>query len=274
MKRITFSLFVLFVLAALVPLANSQVCPAWVDQVSCLQQDAYNIVSNARRQNRVNQAVANLENLIFRNGYYGYYDGGVFNPVYDRNHRPISKREGAITGAAIGTPIGAGVGAIFDRPGTGALLGAGGGALLGLVLSGRGGDDKPVDCSKPVRKQKDREREICSAQAEQTRIAIAEQQAAITQQQIATQQDEAQRLAQTYYNRTGRPVDVRDVAGNLVADIPNGGSVELPESSGGYQAHMRFPVSLGKTDFRYADQRLAKDGSGFVFIAPTEGGGV
>src|SRR3989344_391262 len=173
--------------------ANAQICPSWVDQVSCLQQDAYNIVHNARRQSRANQAVANLERLIFRDGYYGYYDNGIFNPVYDRNRRPISKREGAITGAAIGTPIGAAIGSLKNHPGTGALFGAGGGALLGWVLSGRGDNDKSADCSKPVRKQKDRERETCSAIA-------AEQQAAFAQEQAQAELAERQRTAGRVYN--------------------------------------------------------------------------
>ncbi|MBI2669828.1 MAG: hypothetical protein HYX20_01630 [Candidatus Yanofskybacteria bacterium] len=227
-----------------------------------MQQDTYNIIHDARRQHEANLAISQIERLVFRGGYYGYDNGGTFVPMYDRYRRPIGRREATITGAGIGASIGTGIGSLKNRPGAGALLGAGGGALLGLVLSGRGGEDKPVDCSKKLNRK---ERETCSAIA-------AEQQAAILQQQIAIQQDEAQRLAQTYYNRTGRPVDIRDVIGNLVADIPNGGSVDLPESSGGYKAYMRFPAALGKTAFRPADQRLAKDGSGFVLIFPVGGG--
>lgn len=239
--------------------ANAQVCPAWVDPIVCQTEDTRNILRNNRRQHEANLATYQIERLIRRGDYYGYYNGGTFVPMYDRYRRPISKREGAITGAAIGASIGGAV--IGNWRGTAA--GASGGALLGFLLSGRGDDGKPVNCSK--RKLNRKEQETCAAIA-------AEQQDAVVQQQVVSQQAEAQRLGQTYYNRTGRPVDVRDATGNLVADIPNGGSVDLPESSGGYRAYMRLPAAPGRTAFRPADQRLAKDGSGFVFIFPVEGG--
>lgn len=256
--------FLLLVLVIAVPAANAQ----------CNDPDIRVVMGPVCRQNAelrgywgTRAAITRAESVIGEFADYGNYAAGAARAAAEYGYRDVygrqmGRREKVITGAAIGTPIGAAIGSLKNHPGTGALFGAGGGALIGLLAS-RGSDGKPVDCSK--RKLNRKEQETCSAIA-------AEQQAAIVQQQVATQQAEAQRLAQKYYNQTGRPVDVKDAVGNLVADIPNGGSVDLPESPGGYRAYMRLPAAPGKTTFRLADQRLAKDGSGFVFIFPVEGG--
>lgn len=60
---------------------------------------------------------------------YGLQTASGFLPMYDRNMRPMSRREATITGAAIGAAIGYGV----SGNGRGTAIGAAGGAIVGLI---------------------------------------------------------------------------------------------------------------------------------------------
>lgn len=264
MKRILFVTSILLLLAAvmLMPrLANAQVCPPWVDPIICQQEDTRDILRNNRRQHESTLVASRLERLIFRGGYYGYYDNGIFNPVYDRNRRPIGRREATITGAAIGAAIGSAVTGNWR----GTAAGAGGGAIVGMLLGGRSqDDDRSVDCSK--RKLNRREQETCS-------VIAAEQQAAFAQEQAQAELAERQRTAARFYNNTGFSVDVFD-GNQFVVNLRRGQTINLPEAYDGYRAEMLVPDRSvpGRTVRVEADFRLANDRSGWVFTAPSGGG--
>lgn len=251
-RRITFSLFVLFVLAALAPLANAQVCPPWVDQVSCLQEDAHSIIRNARlrglRERAISQAIHG----------YGYGEGYGYPGIGGYPVGADSGRVGRDIGAGL---LGASVGGAFGGR-RGALIGGAvgvGAAELGGYFASRSAArrERPLDCSK--RKLNRNEQETCSA-------IVAEQQAFAREQAAQAELAERQRTGKKYYNRTGFPGDILD-GDQLVANLRPNQSIILPEAREGYRMEMLVPdrSTPGRTERLEAHFRVACDFSGWVF---------
>ncbi len=86
--------------------------------------------------------------LIQDGGYYGVRTNGGFHRMYDRNMRPMGRREATITGAGIGAGIGYGVTGNLR----GTAIGAAGGAIVGL-LTHRGQNDRDVVVTPPPSRQ-------------------------------------------------------------------------------------------------------------------------
>lgn len=140
MKKSLFALVVLAILGMAIP-ANAQgvrygyipTSPeGWYymvqgDQVGMLTADNLGMVRQYS-----NQLPRSLSGDLRWNGAvaaYGLQTASGFLPMYDRNMRPMSRREATITGAAIGAAIGYGVSG--NRRGT--AIGAAGGAIVGLM---------------------------------------------------------------------------------------------------------------------------------------------
>ncbi len=250
MKR----LLVVFVLLVAIALpASAQIFgrDSQVDRVVAgnlaIISDMHQLGREARLRSELDYTI---DQLIFRNNQYGYYDGGIFRPVYDRNGRPLGTKGGAIVGGLVGAGAGAAIGALAGggRGATiGAIAGGGGGVLVGGLLGNHA--------------SKGRKKAVEEIQRQE-----------IARQQQVIRQAEANRLGQTYYNSTGRPVDVYD-GNQLVADISSGGNIHLPvpQTEIGYRALMRMPSLTGHPAFVETNKRLARNGQGVVFIAPEAG---
>ncbi|GEM_PF-6449546 len=161
MKKILGVVFVvvLAVLASAVS-ANAQYIPQTIDgwyykvvmgnQVQMLTADNLGLVHGLTDQLRRSGIHSLQDDLCWNSGYgaYGLPIGGGFYPMYDRQMRPMSRREATATGAVIGA--GAGY-AIFGNT-RGAVGGGVIGAVVGL-LTHRGNDSKNVVVTPPLQGQ-------------------------------------------------------------------------------------------------------------------------
>lgn len=142
MRRFLLVFFV--VLASVVPARAQGIC--WGCIPGDIAEDVYYIVSGnnvglvtARNVRMVRDLTGQLPrslgpDLRWNGNAYGLpMTNGGFYPMYDRNRQPMSRRTATVTGAAVGAAIGYGV----TGNGRGTVLGAAGGAIVGL-LSHRG----------------------------------------------------------------------------------------------------------------------------------------
>lgn len=122
-----------FALVAIVLLAGVSPVEAQYyhrDPVGSLVQGNLNLVRGLHGQlDRANYE-REMHQLIFHNGYYGYYENdGAFFAVADRQGRRLSRPVKIGIGAGIGAAFGYGI----SGNGRGAAIGAGIGAIAGLI---------------------------------------------------------------------------------------------------------------------------------------------
>lgn len=129
MRKIAFVfVFVLVVLFVGAMPAEAQ----YRDGVGSLIQGNLNMVHRLHGQlDRANYE-RQMHNLVFHNGYYGYYgNDGAFYGVADSQGRPLSRP----VKIAIGAGIGAGLGYGISGNGRGAAIGGAVGGIIGLIAS-------------------------------------------------------------------------------------------------------------------------------------------
>ena len=142
MKNITSFIFLLFVFSVFVSPASAW----WYDEIEAGQQDAYNIIHNARRRGRINQAIADVERYPYgyRRGYNGLvvcdFDEcpglvGTFHAhkkqLHFRPDDPSNRHFSTFEGGAMGAGGGAAIG--------GATAGKKGAAIVGVIGAVTGG---------------------------------------------------------------------------------------------------------------------------------------
>ncbi len=99
------------------------------DQVGMLTADNLGMVRGLTNQLRRSEIRSLSDDLIWNGAAYGINTTRGFYPMYDRNMRPMGRREAAITYGAIGAGIGYGI----SGNGRGTAIGAAGGAIVGLL---------------------------------------------------------------------------------------------------------------------------------------------
>ncbi len=144
MRKSLLAFVVLAVLASAVPASAQairwgyipQTIDGWYymvngDQVGMLTADNLGMVRGLTNQLRRSEYRSLRDDLRWNSGYgaYGLPIGGGFYPMYDRQMRPMGRREATITGAAIGAAIGYGV----SGNGRGTAIGGAAGAIIGLL---------------------------------------------------------------------------------------------------------------------------------------------
>ncbi len=142
-KSFASALFIVFAILALAVPASAQIRWGYIpqtwdgwyykiqgNQVGMLTADNLGMVSDLTDQLRRSEFRSLREDLRWNGMAYGLpMAGGGFYPMYDRQMRPMGRREATVTYGAIGAGIGYGVSG--DLRGT--MIGAAGGAILGLL---------------------------------------------------------------------------------------------------------------------------------------------
>ncbi|HEY4474458.1 MAG TPA: hypothetical protein VJC06_00855 [Candidatus Paceibacterota bacterium] len=99
------------------------------NQVQMLAADNLGMVRGLGNQLRRSEIRSLADDLRWNGSAYGIDTDRGFYPMYDRNMRPMGRREATITGAAIGAAIGYGV----SGNGRGTAIGGAAGAIVGLL---------------------------------------------------------------------------------------------------------------------------------------------
>jgi len=103
------------------------------DQVGMITADNLGMVRRMSAELRRTQIRSVSEDLIWNGNAYGLRTPRGFYPMYNREMKPMSRREATITGAAIGAGIGYGV----SGNSRGGAIGAAVGGFVGLITGGR-----------------------------------------------------------------------------------------------------------------------------------------
>ncbi len=163
MRKAVFAFVVLVVLAMAVP-ASAQIRWGYVPQtpdgwyyaiqgnkVGMLTADNLGMVHDLTNQLRRSEYRSLRDDLRWNSGYggYGLPIGGGFYPMYDRNMRPMSRREATVTYGTIGAGIGYGVSGNLR----GTVIGTAGGAILGLLTHRGNGNTRNVVVTPPSQGQ-------------------------------------------------------------------------------------------------------------------------
>ena len=255
-KKTSLVSFVVFLLAALAPLANAQ----------CFGGGELGRMMAGPCAERIfRQAYAPVD---FALGQIGQYAG------YGQSGRTANIAAGAVTGMAAG----AGIGAATGHNTRSALIGAGVGAAVGglathfatrnryqptytttpdgrQVIFAQSKPQKPLDC----RKINNKNRAVCEAAAQEMETA-------------ARQEAEQQALAASpwrLYNRSGFTVEVFDGERNLGLMRVNQ-SRRVLEPTSGYRATILAPDFSGNLSLYEARIRPADNFQGWVITSPKE----
>lgn len=208
------------------------------DGVGSLIQGNLNMVHRLHGQlDRANYE-RQLHNLVFHDGYYGYYGGdGAFYGVADQYGRPLSRP----VKIAIGAGIGAGLGYGISGNGRGAAIGGAVGGIIGLIA----GRNKKPDYHQS-------QQPYYSPQQEQEPVAEPEPQ--------EQEQGEFQ-----LFNRTSFSLDVYD-GNEFLGRMKPGESWGVDAPRVAFRAEGRIPnnkggISVDSTDIRATD-------NGWEFVPP------
>ncbi len=186
--------------------------------------------------------------LMMDRGYYGVRTDGGFHPMYDRNMRPMGRREATVTGAAIGSAIGYGV--TGNMRGT--AIGAAGGAIVGL-LTHRGNSNNQRDNGTVV--------------VPPPPLPQGRQDGGYRPNTGPIFAPPSTRGEWRVTNRTSKRAELGD-GDKLIARLEPGQSIQVPAPETSYQAVLLIPNRSGGLDRAEAQIRTSINFNGWDIVAP------
>ncbi len=222
------------------------------DQVGMLTADNLGMVRGLTNQLRQSEIRSLADDLMWNGAAYGINTNRGFYPMYDRQMRPMGRREATATGAVIGA--GAGY-AIFGNT-RGTVAGAVVGGVVGLLThrgNGNNGNQNVV-VTPPVQEQGG------------VRVGPDGIPVAIGSRPEFTPPS-TRRGEWRVANRTSKRADLYD-GDELIVRLQPGQSIQVPTPVVGYSAVLLIPNRSGGIDNDDAQMRDNVNFSGWDIVAP------
>ena len=222
------------------------------NQVQMLAADNLGMVRGLTNQLRRAEVRSLADDLRWNGTAYGINTGRGFYPMYDRNMRPMGRREATITGAAIG----AGIGYAVSGNGRGTAIGAVGGAIVGLFTRrGKNNNQRnDVIVTPPPQDQQG-----MYVGPDGIPVAVG------TRPNGST--SPSTRGGWRVSNKTFMRADLWD-GEQLIARIEPGQSVQVDAPENGYKAVLLIPNRSGGLDQETAQIRNSANFNGWDIVAP------
>jgi hypothetical protein len=231
------------------------------DQVGMLTADNLGMVRNLTNQLRASEIRSVQDDLIWSGSAYGLPTRGGFYPMYDRQMRPMGRREATITYGAIGAGIGYGVSGNMR----GTVIGAAGGAILGILThrgNGNNNSDNGTITTPPYQDKKG-----ARISQEGIPVEIGTKPSVSQQEQPASRPPSSTTGGWRVSNRTSKRAELWD-GEQFIARIEPWQSVQVSAPKSGYKAVLLIPNRLGGLSQETAQIRSSDNFNGWDILVP------